>query len=721
MNTLLKEDKLEAFETIENLLHFETTEKGKSLADTIAEGMILNILYFHEEYVSLSEIRDTVRTLFNIHYEDNEIKNAIKRLAKENQHLRIKETPQGKLCSLSEKYRTSMRTRIEECTRLENIIFDSWSAEIISKYTTLNKEELASLTDGLKKFNKQLLLKHGALCSKFIYPEKFQSPANNFELSLSSLLPPLPSKLSGIAKQEFILFWRTNDAARVRYLTRLLDNVFIIRTAAIDSKCSELVRGTFEHSKLYLDTNAIYRILNFEGPEHYYPMIRLKEMANRLGIAFVVSNKTLKELQFSLIKNEKDLRRYPISSPELAEIALKATSESDFITAYLNSFSEKHLPLDEFVAQIRNVEELIKREEILIDDADHLEVHQLYDYQHQKGLLLSTAGDRAASLHEEVIAHDIFLTHLIQYLRRKNPISFAKAKVWLLTCDNKLIRYDNLVRKENHVPVPFCILPDRWVQLVRWALPRTDDFDKAFLDLVTSPFISAITNLPSETALKICSRIDQYRQRAQLDMETAKKLALIVSVDRILKNQCDGLSEKEQINAIDESIKRALETLAKDAKEKENRYKAVERVALDRASELELTSKQLVSLHEKLGEEQKRRESVEIEATQKDEELQKEKEDRLKAESDAKRSHEKYEKTINLLRWSGCIVIWFVLGITLVRFWNDISKILQIGLISSIIWPLSLPLGFRKTWKIFTGLSVILGFVRVMAWLLEVG
>lgn len=710
MNVILKEDRSEGFETIENLLHFETPEKGKSLADIIAEGMILNALYFHDDYISLSNIKDNIKTLFDIHYEDHEIKNAIKRLTKDAQDLRIKEVYGERQYSLNDKCRTNMQKNVDECTKLEQNIYNSWKIEVNKKHIDLSDEELHTLTNGLKLFNKQLLLKYGALCSKFIYPQEFEDPKNNLELSLSNLLPPLSPKLSGIAKQEFILFWRTNDTNRIRYLTRLLDNGFIVRTASIDSKCSELVKGTFDDSKLYLDTNAIYRILNFEGPEHYFPMIRLKEMANRLGVKLLVTSKTLRELQFSLIRNEGDLKRYPISSPELAEIALKATSESDFITAYLNSFSKQKIPLDEFVAQIRNIDELIKKEGILVDENDHLDVHHLYDYEHQKGLLLSVAGDKAASLHEEVIDHDIFLTHLVQYLRRKNSSSYAKAKVWLLTCDNKLIRYDTMVRKESHIPVPFCILPDRWVQLVRWALPRTDDFDKAFLDLIMSPFISTITNLPSETALRICSRIDQYRKEAQLDIETAKKLALIVSVDRILKSQCESLPEKEHIKAIDESIKRALETLATDAKEKEKRYKAVEKVALNKTSALELTSSQIAKLHEKLGEEQRRRENAEVEVSQKSEEIQKEKEDRLKAESEAEKSHQKYEKIINLFRWGGCIVIWLILGIASLRYWNNIPKILQIALISGIIWPLSLPLGLKKTWKIFIGVSAILGF-----------
>jgi hypothetical protein len=713
--------KEEGFETIKNLFHFETPEKGKSLADKIAEGMILNSLYFSDDYISLSDIKVNIKTLFDIHYEDHEIKNAIKRLAKDNQDLEIKDSNGEKRYSLSDKCRNILQKKIEENTKLEYDIYNAWKAEINKRYINLSQEELDTLIDRLQFFNKQLLLKHGALCSKFICPQKFEDSQNTLELPLSSLIPTMPLKLIEVAKKEFILFWRTDDTNRIRYLARLLDNVFIIRTASIDSKCSELVKGTFDHSKLYLDTNAIYRILNFEGPEYYYPMIRLKEMANRLGVKLFIAGKTLRELQISLIKNEQYLKRYPISSPELAEIALQSTSESDFITAYLNVFSKHNISLDDFFAQIRNIEELIKKESILIDEDDHLEVHKLYDYNKQKALLLSSAGRKASSLCEDVIAHDIFLTHLVKNLRRKHPSSFAKAKIWLLTCDNKLIKYDALIRKEDHALVPLCILPDRWVQLVRWALPRTDDFDKAFIDLVTSPFISTIANLPSETALKICSRIDMYRKEAQLGIETAKKLALIVTVDRILKSQCESLPEKEQIEAIDKSIKSALEKLAKDAKEREERYKAVEKVALDRESALELTSIQAAKLQDKLDEEQKRKEIAEIKVAQKDEELRKEKEERLKAESKAKRSQEKYEKIVSLLKWGGCVVIWLTLGIVSLRFWYNIPKLLQFALVFSIIWPLSLPLGFKKTWKVFIGISAILGVVRTLAWLLNFG
>lgn len=342
-------------------------------------------------------------------------------------------------------------------------------------------------------------------------------------------------------------------------------------------------------------------------------------------------------------------------SPDFAKIGAEYTTEGDFITAYWREYEKTRISIDDFFAIYRRIEDLLKPYNIKIRDAlcDRIKKDPQLGEEIQK-LDLATLG-HLKSL--KVAEHDAFHRLLILRLRGEiPPKTFIDTKVWFLTCDHSLPVYDRLARKGPR-GVPFCILANQWIQIMRPLLPRTVDFDETFADLLISPYLKTYGSLSSDVAQKILARITQFKPHSS-------ELAVKVLTDRHLTGQLS--QTKEEGKAI-ELIDSATAKAAEEFREERDEFK------------------------EQLAHVKKEKEDVEA--------------DKLRLE--------------RKIRWGLAYSIWIGIGLVIL-FIPRVSlhswvKFFVIGaLVIGAIGALSFPLGKSKTWKILVGVAVlfsIFGFI----------
>jgi len=640
-------------EAIRRLCHFVPPPEGENLSLALHECLVKHAMAnLDTEPHTVSDIKDSLYLLFNLNFEDEEIKGAIERLMKMGSVV----SPSQDVYALSIDEYSELQKSLKDSEEFEQKTIGEWIENISRKYPDLSQDDLKALGEDLTIYLTEIFARHGAECVALVYAG--QEEAENFVAKLEddifASLPTRCPRLHKIRIVELPGFFKNAPTERKQYIAQLLDNTFIIHILHIDKNCSALIRKQFKDHRLYLDTNFIYRLLGLDGPILQKAAETAVRIARDLGFVLTVSTRTTEEWQASIERAVKNLKRSPLISPRLAQVGADYTTEEDLTTAYWREYAKTKISIDDFFALYQRIEGLLEECDVTIRDTlcDRIKNDPQLQEEISK-LNLATDYIKVSKIAE----HDAFHRLLILRLRGKTqPQTFLDTKVWFLTCDTLLPKYDRFARKSQD-KIPFCILANQWIQTMRPLLPRTQDFDETFVDLFTSSYLRTYGDLPSNIAQTILGRITQFE-------EHSPELAVKVLTDRHLTKELRQTEEEEKIF---ELIDSATAKAAEEFREERDGLK-----------------KQLDTLKR---------------------EIKQEKDARLKLEKK--------------MKWVPTYFIWVVIGvITVFVPWRDLYswvKLLVIGgVILGGVGALSFPLGKSKTWKILGGIAIfcsILSFV----------
>ena len=373
---------------------------------------------------------------------------------------------------------------------------------------------------------------------------------------------------------------------------------------------------------------------------------------------------------------------------------------------------------------MRNVDSLLADLGVETEGDHHEDVLQSPALEEEKGAVYLAARGRI--LADPVVTHDAFHRLLILKVRGGTP-SFARARAWFLTCDGKLGRYDRISRGRDKTPVPYCIYPDQCLQITRWALPRTDDYDRAFVELVASPYTGTIAQavqLPSRATHLICARIDQYRRERDISEETAAQAAVLVLVDKRLEASFRRpASDDQHVRETDEAIARALQEIDKRTARAEQasalarraalrlisdqRRYGLERDAQEAALERERESARQATEARAQAEAEKCRVTEELSASERAREAEV-----RRADTAERRLRSVFQGT----RWAFCGGVWLgMIVVPRLLSWAEWPPVARASyafaapVVSGLV--LALPLGLRCATKIVLAITTIAGLL----------
>ncbi len=665
-------------EAIRRLCHFVPPSEGENLSVGLHECLVKHAMAnLGTEPHGLSDIKDSLYLLFDLNFEDEEIKGAIERLTKTGSVI----SPSQDFYVLSIDEYHELEKSLADIEKFEQKIIGEWIGNISRKYLDISQDDLKALMEDLNIYLTKIFAKHGAECVALIYAG--QEGVENFVTELKDdifdFLPNRPSRLHKIRIIELAAFFKDASTERKRYIAQLLDSTFIIHMLHIDKNCSALVRKQFKGYRLYLDTNFIYRLLGLDGPMLQKAAQTAIIIAKDLGFALIVSPRTIDEWQASIKWTVENLKKGPLISPGLAQVGAEYTTQGDLTTAYWRKYAQTKISIDDFFALYQHIEELLKESDIKIKDTlcDRIRDDPLLTQEISK---LNLATDSIKF--PKVAEHDAFHRLLILRLRGKSPPkTFIDTKVWFLTCDTLLPKYDRMARK-NPDEIPFCILANQWIQTMRPFLPRTQDFDETFVDLFTSPYLRTYGHLSSNIAQKILGRISQFAEHSP---ELAVKVLMNVHLTKKLSHTEE---EGKIIELIDSATAKAAEEFREERDEIE---KQLEETKKEKA-QLELEAK-VKGASDNLA----------LDALRK--EIDKERNARLKLEEKRK--------------WVPAYFIWIGIGVaTIFVPWRDLYSWVKLLVIGTVILggvgALSFPLGKSRTWKILGGIAIFCSILSLV-------
>lgn len=421
---------------------------------------------------------------------------------------------------LTQESRTKVLDQVNAEKQLEREVLSNWKSSINRKYPSLKSEQLDQLTSDLKIFSYRLLSQHSVETLQLYYgdDEALTTLLKNLEnQNLSDIWENAASDYVAIRIQEVTGFFREADEKRKQYIASLMHSIFLLQLTQLDPMCARIVSGTLSGATVYLDTNFVFRLVGLQGPDLYLASKKLAEISQKLGFRLAISPQTISEYQHTLGDFLKEIKGRPVITSQLASIALEATSDEDFITAYWNEVKKKGTYVDPttFYEYYQYLEHILEPMNITVHHEFHDEILQRdEDLAIEESLLRQVMQDRnmkaADRVSPHVLKHDAY--HRLLVLRHRRDLTqeiFANSAAWFLTCDTKLPPYDRLARNRENSrnKLPFCATSGQWLQTLRPYTPENGTFDVAQVDLIVSPLLRAYQRPPSHIINNVMSRL----------------------------------------------------------------------------------------------------------------------------------------------------------------------------------------------------------------------
>jgi len=331
----------------------------------------------------------------------------------------------------------------------------------------------------------------------------------------------------------------------------------------IDPLAKHLVQGKLTGHRLYLDTNFLYAVLGGAPKSEVYSSRRMLQMSRDLGFGLAVTPWTLEEPQTSIARSRREIEaQKAFIRPELADAMLRSSGDKGFNRLFWETYKRHRTqPKDMFDRLEHFAQELKDKYGIAVVT----EGCQAIDQQEERIL------DYASLLAKErwpytkdwvVLEHDAKARLLVERLRGDGNLHMSNARFWFLTYDAVLPRFARHVPENGDEPsaLPFCVSPSAWVQIIRALTPRTDDFDRTVVDLLTSPYLGYRAAVNSAVVREVVGRMDHYE-------DASPELAITILADTAKVQEIEKAVAEEDENAIEDTVHAAYSSKTRQLEE----------------------------------------------------------------------------------------------------------------------------------------------------------
>ncbi len=560
---------------IKSFVHFSLPPDLANLPENSLEFVIKLAFYRANKQLTEETLKSFIEKELQLKFEPEEIYRAVEILEKS-----------GALFKSGVDYRlvasevNKLKKLEQNLLQEEQQIFQDWATELTKNYPELTPEDLACFIEDIKTYYRFLYLRHGAECASLIYPEiAITNPEFLKGVDLFLKLPPREKNIDDIRRREFPKFFLEATAERQKLLLDELNASFFYRILTIDPKCSQFLQKSkfFRNYEVFIDTNVLYGLVGLDGQEQESAIKRIFDILKQLGFKIFITRITINEFNNSLDRARRFLEHHSsVPSQSILNIT-KNNIETNFVTQFWHQYREFNISKEEFFARYSHIQDLLKPYNIQITDRFGEEAKQERSrIRHLLELLMQTKNYHVA-------IHDAFHISYVHTLLEKRAEE-SSVRFWFLTEDHFLPIYERKVFRSRGEPF-LVIMPHQLMQIIRWFVPRVDDFEDAFIKLLSIPLMRGQQLIPANAANIMLAKLSQYKN---LTPEIAGRMVTDARiVAKIRRVRTDDDKELEQIIELE-----ALKTLEQQLAEK----KKISQQLSKKASETTRLQKEIDSL-----------------------------------------------------------------------------------------------------------------------------
>ncbi len=350
-------------------------------------------------------------------------------------------------------------------------------------------------------------------------------------------------------------FFTRDDSAISSFLLSYLDAYFLLSASGLPAKTLKVLTQVAQDKitfAIFVDTNFVYSILGLHDNPSNEAATDLMELvqsaSDHLRVQFFIKQSTLDETQGSIKYHRAQLANTPYP-PNIAEAALGRGVE---ISGVYKTFFERVKasgrsinPADYFAPYENNLTQILaekgvtafpestsgRYEETLevIEDIEAAEKYEKDKY-----------GQDTKS--EQQLTHDVVLWHFVRDQRGTNISSPLHAKYWIVTVDYRFLGFDRHKTGTGY-RLPVCMHPNQLIQMLRFFVPRSPQFEKTLLGMMRLPIISREFNTKAEqVSIRIMNHLARHEGIEDLQVDT---IASVVA-DDTLRSQLNNINNDEE-------------------------------------------------------------------------------------------------------------------------------------------------------------------------------
>ena len=289
---------------------------------------------------------------------------------------------------------------------------------------------------------------------------------------------------------------------REQYVVELTDSAFFLSLLHIDADLSSLAKSAFKGKKLYLDSNIVYRLIGLQTESLQGMTQRVVDASKDFGCELLVSQLSINELRTSLDRAIRFLKNHPPLDKDYEKIKIQYSGEArGFIVAYWKEYEKNGTPLEHFANKYSNIDKILMDkfgiqittnhiDTVMKDDQTNIEIKKFTNFLASKEQnkpisdVVIVPGELPRP--EQLIHHDVRLLRIVEKDRGGACQKFGQANAWLLTADGDLISYSQHRIKKDSMEIPVAVHAKEWLLFLRPWLPRNEDYDKVFIELINT-------------------------------------------------------------------------------------------------------------------------------------------------------------------------------------------------------------------------------------------
>jgi len=405
------------------------------------------------------------------------------------------------------------------------------------------------LKEMLLVFLRTLFLAHGVESLSLITDVPIEVPKLDLDTILHSLRWPSDEiRLLGF-KHFREIFAMSDDTVR-SFLFGLVDQAVNYLCSVCHPDTITRLKETLSGRVLYLDSNAVYRLLGLQGKRRHEILVDTVKAAKRIGLNLAVTPVTAQEIERRLRFDERVIQRYPVPT-NLIEVGIKYVSEDNYASTFWRENRELGTSVRDFIAHYRCWKDILLEYEVSVEsEITNVPPPNLVEDLASK---IRRAAEEAPGYEksENAVEHDAFCLAFVMSLR--GPVTkFLDCNSWFLTTDKLLVRlqrYDVQLRSQP----PVSILPSQVLQLLSFSYPADNQYEETFVKVFAPSFVAS-DGLPATVVHEILGRIAKYRASPAL---AEKILSNNLITSRFLETEDQG--ERDEI--VHEALRTELEAL----------------------------------------------------------------------------------------------------------------------------------------------------------------
>lgn len=549
-----------AVPNVRRLAQYRPFERGGLDLRAVLHDLVLSAAAMGDGRVeSLFECRKSFVDLWGLEVEIDELRPVVEELVEKGLADRV-----GKGFRLSGRLMTELEAKARESQETEARAFREWELAVRQLKPGVSEDEMDLLQADLREWLHMIISHHGAEATLMLYPE--DDRARRFFAEVDSrgfeLLPDRDSSLRTLRTEALPLFIRAPTPDQRRFLAALLNTSFYMTVLTIDPGARQLVQAQMHGHRIYLDTNFLYAVLGAAKAEEVYSSRRLVQLTKELGFELAVTPWTMSELRTSIARSRRDIeqqRRFV--RPELADTMLRASGDKGFNRLFWQVYRDKRTQPKDVFNRLEHFDQDLFAYGIVevTEGCKHIE-----QQEDRVKLYASLVGAERWPYQKEpiVLEHDAKCRLLVERLRGDGNISLSNARFWFLTYDTKLPRFAARVPDNGDTApdLPFCISPSAWVQIIRALTPRTEDFDRTVVDLLTSPFVGYRRAIESSVVQEVVGRMDHFE-------DASPEMAVAILTDTASVSEIEEAVTTQDEETVEEAVKIAYSTKAREMQE----------------------------------------------------------------------------------------------------------------------------------------------------------